>query len=271
MNLSFTKMHGLGNDFIVVSELDGVVVDEEEKPGFARTFCERRLSVGADGVLFLLPSDSCDLRMRIFNPDGIEAENCVNGLRCAGLKYNLISGNTSMCIDTKGGPVRISIHRKGEGKAIAEIEVGGKREYEGKADIKVDGGSYQYHRVDIGNPHAVIFLDEDVSGFPVREIGKSVEEHERFSPGRTNVEFVNIKSKTALKMRVWERGVGETMSCGTGSIAAVIAACEKGKCRRDDWVRVEQPGGDLEIKYGDVLRLKGPAAVSYEGRLSHEK
>ncbi|MBN2331096.1 MAG: diaminopimelate epimerase [Candidatus Aenigmarchaeota archaeon] len=272
MEVDFTKMHGLGNDFIVISELDSAAVDEADKPAFARDFCRRNISVGADGVLFLQPSDGCDLRMRMFNPDGSEAENCVNGLRCVAFKYHLLTGKADMCVETRGGSVDVNIRvepagGKGGGTAIAELEMKGKREFGGKAELELETGNLQYVHVNVGNPHAVIFLDEDVSGFPVPEIGKSVEMHEKFAPARTNAEFINVKGRTALKMRVWERGAGETLSCGTGSVASVIAACELGLCERGEWVRVEQPGGALEIKYGDRLFLRGPAEISFEGRL----
>lgn len=271
MDVDFTKMHGLGNDFIVISELDSTVVVESEKPEFAITFCRRNQSVGADGVLFLQPSDSCDFRMRIYNADGGEAENCVNGLRCVAFKYHSITGEKTMCVESDAGPVDISIEKKGERMAVAEMEIKATRVFKDESELKLKTGTLHYNAVDIGNPHSVIFLDEDVSDFPVHEIGKSIENHETFSPARTNVEFVNVISGTALKMRVWERGVGETMSCGTGSIASVIAACERGLCKKDVWIKVEQPGGVLEVKYGDRLFLRGPVEISYEGKLSFGK
>ncbi len=269
MDVRFSKIHGLGNDFIVVSELDGPVVREEDRAGFARRFCQRRVSVGSDGVLFLQPPSGpgTDFRMRMFNPDGSEAENCVNGLRCAGYEYMRKRGKADMTVETLAGNVRMHVSGEHAGLAMAELEFHGRLESHGKSEIKLRKGSMQCHLVDVGNPHAVIFLEQGIDGYPVRETGHEIEMHPRFSPGRVNVEFVNVKSRKWLRMRVWERGAGETMSCGTGSIAAVVAACEQGMCGKGDWVKVEQPGGTLEIRYGDGLSLKGPAELSFEGTL----
>jgi diaminopimelate epimerase len=270
MAMDFSKLHGLGNDFIVVDELHGISVQENDKPGFAKRFCRRKVSVGADGVLFLQESKNHDFRMRMFNPDGSEAETCVNGLRCAGFKYFKISGKRDMSVETLAGPVKIKVAGKAGETAMVELEVIGKKEWMGESEIKLKNESFQYHFVNVGNPHVVIFLQEKVDGFPVKEIGPEIEEHDRFKPGRTNVEFVNVLDKTRLRMRVCERGAGETMSCGSGSIAAVIAACEAGLCEKKEWISVEQPGGTLEIKYGEAgeaLLLKGPAEISFEGKL----
>ncbi len=267
MDVDFSKTHGLSNDFIVIAELEGVAVPEHEKPGFARRFCQRHVSVGADGVLFLQPSESGDCRMRIFNPDGTEAENCVNGLRCVGYEYYKITGKKAMTVETLAGPVELKVTEKSGNTALVEMDVLGKREWKGTSKIKLKNGSFQCHLVDVGNPHVVIFLAE-IDKFPVKEVGKEIEEHAKFGPARTNVEFVHVHAKTRLRMRVWERGAGETMSCGSGSIATVIAACELGLCDKNEWIKVEQPGGTLEIKYGETLSLLGPAEISFEGKLS---
>lgn len=269
--INFLKMHGLGNDFIVIDERKEIKVPEELKHNFAKKKCNRKFSVGADGVLFLQSSKNHDLKMRIFNSDGGEAENCVNGVRCVAFAFyeiDKLSGIHSFNIDTLAGLVRAKVEMKSENLAEVEIEVLGKREYLGKKSITIDDKEFLYHSVNVGNPHAVIFLEESVDDFPVENIGHKMEYHEQFQPDRKNTEFVNVLGKTHLKMRVHERGVCETMACGSGSIATVIAACESGLTSKDEWITVEQFGGKLEISFGRTLKLRGPAEISFAGTTS---
>ena len=267
--ISFSKIHGLGNDFIVVNELCGEEVPENEKASFAKKHCSRRFSIGADGVLFLQTSEKAGFKMRTFNADGSEAETCVNGLRCAALEKTLMGKRKRLghSIETLQGIANTVVSLNGKHSAEVEIEFLGKARYIEKNSLEIDGREYGYHFVDVGNPHAVVFLEEDVSGFPVEEVGHKFEYSERFVPARTNTEFVNIVSRTRVKMRVHERGACETQACGSGSIAAVIAGAENNLLEKGSWVKVEQPGGVLGVNYGEKLLLKGAAEKVFEGEV----
>ena len=267
MQIDFLKMHGLGNDFIIIDERQDVIVPENKKPKFAEKYCRRRFSIGADGVLFLGRADR-DLNMRIFNADGSEAENCVNGLRCIAFaiyKIDNIDGIGEFNISTKAGPVHATVTTVNPVNAMVEIEVLGKRDYLGSDKILVEDRNFEYHSVNVGNPHVVIFLDEPVDDLDVEKYGHMIEYHEKFKPDRTNTEFVNVEKNHTLKMRVHERGACETQACGSGSLATVIAACEAGYVNKNQWIALKQPGGMLEIFYGDELRLKGQAELSFKG------
>lgn len=271
MQIDFLKMHGLGNDFIIVDERQDTIVPEGEKARFAKKYCERRFSVGADGVLFLERAIDQDADMRIFNSDGSEAENCVNGLRCTAFALYKIAnfdGGKEFDINTKAGPAHATVNTLDSKNVMVEIEVLGKRDYLGNDKIRVEGREFEYHSVNVGNPHAVIFLDEPVDDLEVEKYGHAIEYHKKFQPDRTNTEFVNAKKHGSLMMRVHERGVCETQACGSGSLAVAIAACEAGYVKKNEWVTVKQPGGTLDILYGDELRLKGQAEFSYKGTIS---
>ena len=269
MQIPFSKIHGLGNDFIVISELGGEKVSEKEKPFFAKRICQRKIAVGADGVLFLCrpKANGPDFRMRIFNSDGSEAETCVNGLRCVALEKFLLGGKekSAFRIETVQGIVEAKIAEHKGNKADVELHLLGRREFQGKYYLTIGGKSFEYFKVDVGNPHAVVFLKESVQHFPVEEIGHAFEWHASFKPERTNAEFVNVLSPRRVKMRVHERGACETMACGSGSIAIVLAGIEAGVLEGGKWVAVEQPGGTLEINAGKELFLRGPAQKVFEG------
>lgn len=268
MEVNFSKIHGLGNDFVVVNEIEGQLV--KDKAAFAKKFCNRNLGVGADGVLFLCKGEAADFRMRIFNSDGSEAENCVNGLRCVALQKYLLDGSKrdDYKIETLAGPVNAKILSFENNKAVVEIEFLGKKEFKGKHQIKVDGKEFEYLFVDVGNPHAVIFMEEPVKDFPVEDTGHKIEFHEKFSPSRTNTEFVNIISKQEVNMRVHERGACETMACGSGSIAIVIAGAKEGLLAKEGWIKVNQPGGTIEINFdGENILLKAEAKKVFEGKI----
>ena len=270
MPLEFLKMHGLGNDFIVIDERKETKVRNADKADFARKYCERRFSIGADGVLFLGKSKVVDTKMRIFNSDGSEAETCVNGLRCVALalfKVGNYSGKKNFDIDTPVGLVHAVVEPISPNLANVGIEVLGKRKYLGKDELCAIDRSFEYHSVNVGNPHVVIFLEEPLEDFEVEKYGHAIEYHKKFQHDRTNTEFVNFSSSNKLKMRVHERGACETKACGSGSLAVVIASCEAGYSKKNEWISVEQPGGVLHALYGDELKLKGPAEISFCGRL----
>ena len=270
MQIDFLKMHGLGNDFIIIDERQGILVPEERKANFAEKYCKRKFSIGADGVLFLEKILNHDVNMRIFNPDGSEAENCVNGLRCTAFtlyKIDGCDGVKEFDINTKAGPTHAKVNPLNYESVMVEIEVLGKRDYLGTDKISVEGKDFEFHFVDVGNPHAVIFLDTPVDDFDVEKFGHIIEYHEKFQPDRINTEFVNTTKDNSLIMRVHERGACETQACGSGSLATVIAACEAGYVKKNEWIDVIQPGGKLEIFYGEELRLKGQAEFSFKGTI----
>jgi diaminopimelate epimerase len=272
--LRFWKMHGTGNDYVVIDNRD-----EKLKYGiteFAKGICQRRFSVGADGLLLVYNSDVADVKMRMFNPDGTEAEMCGNGIRCfakfcyeknivkkKGLNVETLAGIKQAQLLTSDGEVKSvevdmgkpSFNRRfipmlGKGTSLKE-------------KLKVAGETYEVTCLSLGNPHCIIFAD-DVEAFQVQKIGPEIESHRLF-PKRTNVEFVQIIRQGELKVRVWERGVGETLACGTGACASAVASCILGKANRR--VTVHLLGGDLEILYVNRVLMKGPAVKVFDGKL----
>lgn len=273
MNIPFTKMHGIGNDFIVVDCRTNPLPDPK---AFAIRYCDRRFGIGADQLLLLYPSSVGDFKMLIFNADGSEVEMCGNGIRCFA-KYiwdRKISDKAVLDVETLAGiirperagdmvkvdmgvpildPVRIPVNLAGAGPVIDHpVEAGGR--------------TFKATFVSMGNPHAVIFVDEDVTKFPVDTYGPAIEHHPLF-PKRINVEFVNRVSDTDLVMRVWERGSGVTLACGTGATATGIAAMVKNLTQKR--VTVHLPGGDLVIEWADNGRayMTGPAEEVFEGTI----
>jgi diaminopimelate epimerase len=271
----FWKMHGLGNDYVVIDNRDEKITDKQA-PALAEKLCERRFSIGADGLLFVCGSTTADVRMRIFNADGSEAEMCGNGVRCFA-KYCYESGivqKTNFKVETLAGikPVWLTI----EGNEVAAVKVDmGSPNWDRQSlpmagegtcinqDLRVDDETYKITCLSMGNPHCVIFV-ENVDEFPVEYIGPMIENHKDF-PKRTNVGFVQVLGKNELKVRVWERGCGETLSCGTGTCAAVTAANRLGKVGNK--VTVHVLGGDLQVEVGKTLFLSGAAEKVFEGRL----
>jgi diaminopimelate epimerase len=277
--MKFWKMHGLGNDYIVIDNGDARINDAEATE-LALKLCRRRFSVGADGVLFASNSTMADVKMRIFNADGSEAEMCGNGIRCfakycyenniarrseltvetlAGIKRTLLTvenGLVQSVMVDMGVPVleRSQIPMVGQGTFINE-------------DLRVNGDTYKATCLSVGNPHCVIFVDA-VDDFPVQRVGAKIEKHPLF-PKRTNAEFAQILSENELKVRVWERGCGETLACGTGACATVLAG--NLLKRLGSKVHVHLLGGDLEVEYAERLFLNGPAEKVFEGTLFKER
>jgi diaminopimelate epimerase len=276
--MRFWKMHGLGNDYVVIDNRDRRISDEAA-PASARRLCQRRFSVGADGLLLVCNSEVADVRMRIFNADGSEAEMCGNGIRCfakycfesdiapkrefnvetlAGIKHvwlTLAGGEVASVRVDMGAPDwnRSSLPTLGEGTCIDE-------------NLQVDDETFRVTCLSMGNPHCVTFVD-DVDAFPVEQVGPKIETHGAF-PKRTNVGFVQILNRGELRVRVWERGCGETLACGTGTCAAVAAANKLGLV--GDEVAVHVLGGDLQVEVGGSLFLSGAAEKVYEGTLFGE-
>ena len=285
--MDFTKMQGAGNDFIIVEAGD----IDQNWPQMALAMCDRHFGIGADGLLLLLPSDKADFRMRIFNPDGSEAEACGNGLRCLA-KYaldNKIANPRAhqILIETAAG-IRMVKIGKAEGK-VTKIQVSmGAPKFSAKdipaaikpikgnsVDIKpildypvtIEGKELLLDFVSMGNPHAVYFGQYPVSNFPLSRLGPRVEQHKIF-PNRVNFEVACIINRQQIEARVWERGAGETLACGTGACAIAVAARLHGYI--DNKVDIKLPGGILNIEWdgtGEVF-LSGPAEVVFTGKWS---
>ncbi len=276
MELRFTKMHGCGNDFILIDDREDRI-GEEKKRQIARFLCQRRFSVGADGVLFLCrpTTSSYDVRMRVFNADGSEAEMSGNGMRCFA-KYVYERGlvrSRRMRVETLGGLIVPEVEVDERGLMVTSIRV-----FMGKPVFdKIDGaffvneeiGEIKLTSVRLGNPHAVVIIDS-FNGLDVGTVGKSIESHPAF-PDRTNVDFVRVEAKkmNVITVRTYERGVGETLSCGTGSTASVLTLNKLGYINPRVPVTVHTKGGDLAVELKEEgAYLVGPAEVVYEGEVS---
>jgi len=274
--MRFTKSQGLGNDYIIIEDL------RQRRSGpalrrLAREMSDRHFGIGADGLIVVLPSKSADFRMRIFNPDGSEAEMCGNGVRIfARYVYDhRLTRRKELAIETLAGIIRPKLSlRAGKVRAItvdmgaprlerAEIPMQGPPGRVIRQPLEVDGETFEVTCVSMGNPHCVIFVD-DVTSFAVERVGPAIENHPAF-PRRTNVEFVQVVSATELRMRVWERGAGETLACGTGASASLVATHLNGLTGRK--VVVHLRGGDLRVSWNadDHVFITGPAKEVFSG------
>jgi len=276
--IKFTKMHGIGNCYIYINGFE----EEVFNPGKMSEFVsDMHFGIGSDGLVLILPSETADFKMRIFNADGSEAEMCGNATRCVG-KYvyeNGMTKNTKISLETNAGIKQLELDVVNHvvqsvtvdmGKAILEpekIPVKAAGETVVDEPIEVDGKEYRFTGVSMGNPHAVVFVD-DVDSLPLDKIGPMFENHEMF-PERVNTEFIQVIDENTLKMRVWERGSGETWACGTGACASVVAAALNGFVKQDREIKVKLRGGSLYITYksdGTVIK-RGPAAFVCEGEV----
>jgi diaminopimelate epimerase len=287
MHLPFVKMHGIGNDFIMVDAFDARDRGYLEAARLnAVKLCDRKFGVGADGVIVVLPAagEDADFRMIMFNPDGTESEMCGNGLRCFA-KYvyereyacaetqriHTGRGILTTQVSVNGGKVQSVQVDMGE-PILARVEI--PVEIPGKpmdpvvdASIEVDGRQFRITCVSMGNPHCVVFMDSNVDAIPLEEIGPKFEHHSAF-PNRINTEFVNVTGRSSFKMRVWERGVGETLGCGTGACAVAVAGALNGRLTRNVTGRLA--GGDLALewtKQGSVL-MTGPATEVFSAKIA---
>ena len=278
--LKFTKMHGIGNDYIYINAFEQKIDDPN---ALALKLSDRHFSIGGDGVILICPSDVADAKMRMFNADGSEGMMCGNGVRCVG-KYvydNLLTDKSrdTITIETLSGIKTLKITAV-DGKAeLLEVDMGKAilkasdipviYENEEKVIAKpliVDSKEHIVTCVSMGNPHCVTFVD-DVDSLELEKIGPSFENHEAF-PQRINTEFVKVIDEKTLQMRVWERGSGETWACGTGACATVVAACENGYCKKGDDITVHLRGGDLIINYTDGrVLMTGPATKVFDGEI----
>ena len=277
MKIQFTKMHGLGNDFILIDcIIQGCGEDFADFGGISKRLCDRRFGIGADQILVLSASDHADFRMTIFNADGGEVEMCGNGVRCLA-KYiwdRGLSDKSILFIETLAGIIKPeksgNMVRVDMGEPILEpdrIPVRLLHPSDGVVayPLFIEDREFKITCVSMGNPHAVIVVD-DAAAFPVAKYGPMIEAHSMF-PKKINVEFIEILSRREIRMRVWERGAGETMACGTGASAVAVAASIKGLTERN--VTVHLPGGDLSIEwaYDNHVYMTGPAVEVFEGTI----
>ncbi len=285
MKLPFTKMHGLGNDFILFDGISHPELTGLDLISLSPMLCNRRFGVGADQILLLSPSNIADFRMRIFNADGSEVEMCGNGIRCLAryIWERGLSDDNILNIETLAGIVRPEkvdgLVRVDMGMPVflpekIPVEIGKelmKEGIDGKTlavidyPLKIEDREFEITCLSMGNPHTVIFVDK-VDDLPVAYYGPIIERHGIF-PKRTNVEFVEVMNPSEIRMRVWERGSGETLACGTGASASVVAAILKGLTERD--VIVHLLGGDLRINWSqdNHVYMTGPAKEVFEGNI----
>jgi len=277
MKINFTKMHGAGNDYIYI---DCFKYSVDDINNLSILLSDRHKAVGGDGIILIKPSEVADAEMAIYNSDGSEAMMCGNGIRCVAryIYDNNIAHKDVVNIDTKSGIKVIEINSENDkfisakvdmGKAILkpkDIPMDDDSETFVNKPINVEGKEYLCTCVSMGNPHCVIIMDEDVDNLEIEKIGPKFENHPIF-PDRVNVEFINIIDKNNIKMRVWERGSGETLACGTGSCAVVVAGVLNNICKYDEPVNIHLKGGTLTDVYkedGTVI-MEGPATKVFEG------
>ncbi|MBQ3971854.1 MAG: diaminopimelate epimerase [Selenomonadaceae bacterium] len=275
--MDFTKWQGCGNDFVLVDCLQEKIRDYA---AFARKVCDRHYGVGADGILVVLPSEKADFCMRIFNTDGSEAEMCGNGIRCFAryLYDNGIAKGTEFTVETGAGIlVPKIVTEDGAAEAVCvdmgkpvlagdEIPVTGFGKGQVVSEpIEVAGKTYAMTCVSMGNPHCVIFV-EDIAACGIEHIGALFESHERF-PRKTNTEFVEVRDRKHMRMRVWERGAAITLACGTGACATLVAAVLNDKA--DKKAEIELDGGKLVIEWADNghIYMTGPAEQVFSGEI----
>ena len=282
MFIDFWKMHGIGNDFILLDDRDRTIETHLAYPELAQRLCHRKFGIGADGIILVRNSDTHDLRFIIINSDGTEPEMCGNGMRCfAKFVYETgILAKEQMQVQTLAGTVIPLIEKDDTGQvACVRVDMGPPklsaeqvpfvcdRDRALEEPIETEQGRVSVTCVSMGNPHAVIFV-EDLSTVDIEGLGPLVETHPRF-PEKTNVEFVEVLSDGELKMRVWERGVGVTLACGTGACAALTAAHLTGRAKRCAVVHLD--GGDLNISWDEDsgrIYKTGPAEKVFESRVT---
>ncbi|MBO5259304.1 MAG: diaminopimelate epimerase [Agathobacter sp.] len=275
--MKFTKMHGCGNDYVYVNLFEEEIKDVA---AFSIKVSDRHFGIGSDGVITIGPSDVADFRMRIYNADGSEAEMCGNGIRCVA-KYvydHKLTDQTEISVESGAGIKYLTLYVENGKVAQVRVDMGEpilqpelipvEAEGEKVVDELIEAAGKQWNMtcVSMGNPHAVVFVD-DVENFELEKYGPAFENHPRF-PKRTNTEFVHVISRTEASMRVWERGSAETWACGTGTCATVMACILNGYT--DNKVLVHLRGGDLTIEYDEKTNhifMTGPATEVFEGEI----
>ncbi len=278
--MNFTKMHGLGNDFIFLDHFSpNSTIDENEYPALAQRLCHRQFGIGGDGLIIVLPSQVADVQMRIINSDGSEPEMCGNGIRCLA-RYVYDHGyvkKNPLKVETLAGVLTIKLELEGDKVEGIQVDMGEpifrpelipvnvSGESVVGATLTVDGAEWTFTAVSMGNPHCIIFVD-DMDALDFEHLGPAIEKHPLF-PRKTNVEFIQVISRDEIRMKVWERGAGPTLACGTGACASAVASVLNDKADRK--VLVHLPGGDLKIEWADDnhVYMTGPAAYVFEGTM----
>ena len=276
--MKFTKMHGCGNDYVYVNGFEEHIPDEK-KSELAVSLSNRNFGIGSDGLIFINPGKTAEFEMEMYNADGSRSEMCGNGIRCVG-KYiydHGLSDKTQISVESAGAVKYLTLY-PGEDKKIKKVRVNmgspilesnlvpviSDNEKVIDEIINVKGNEYRMTCVSMGNPHAVVFM-KDVANLDIEEVGPYFENHDRF-PKRTNTEFVEVLDRDHVFMRVWERGTGETLACGTGCCATCVACILNGLT--NDLIDVKVLGGNIQIEWDrkeNVVYMTGPATVSFEG------
>lgn len=275
--MKFTKMEGLGNDYVYVNCFEEQVENPSE---LAVRVSDRHFGIGSDGLILIRPSEAADFCMDMYNADGSRSEMCGNGIRCVG-KYVYdygLTDQTHITVETLAGIKYLDLHTEdGKVKLVtvnmgapelrpAQIPVVSDKERLVCEPIVVQGKQYEMTCVSMGNPHCVVFV-EDTASFPLEQVGPEFENHEVF-PNRVNAEFIQILDKKSVNMRVWERGTGETLACGTGACASTVACVLNGLTENE--ITLHLLGGDLQVKYdqeANLVYMTGPARVVFDGEL----
>lgn len=278
--MRFTKMQGCGNDYIYVNCFEESVSSPWQ---LAEKISDRHFGIGSDGLVLIMPSQTADCRMRMFNSDGTESEMCGNAIRCVAkyvydrdiihkrqLSVETLAGIKYIAIDTDDNDIArtMTVDMGAPITEVAQVPVTAKSSPVTDLMLSAFGREFIFTCVSMGNPHAVTFISEDISRFEVERYGKVFEVDEHF-PHRSNIEFAEVLSPTHLKMRVWERGAGETLACGTGTCATVAAACLNGICPREP-VTVDLLGGKLTIEWSAEdghIYMTGPAEFVFDGEI----
>ncbi len=276
--MKFTKMQGCGNDYVYVDCTREALPNPEQASIFVS---DRHFGIGSDGLILINPSKVADFEMAMYNADGSRSEMCGNGIRCVG-KYvydHGLTDKTTVTIETLAGIKTLELHVENGKVASVRVNMGRPELHAAKVPVtfpeesmidepmEIDGTIYQVTCVSMGNPHCVIFMDEDVRQLDLEELGPKFENHVIF-PKRTNTEFCNLIDKQHIRMRVWERGSGETLACGTGACATAVAAVLNGYT--DNKVELQLRGGNLLIEYdrdAEEVYMTGPATTVFEGEI----
>ncbi len=277
MKLSFTKMHGCGNDYIYFNCFQQTITNPE---ALSIRLSDHHFGIGGDGIILICPSETADAKMRMFNADGSEGKMCGNGIRCVG-KYlydnHMVESRTQITIETLSGLKTLQLFPENGKVKTVQVDMGEAVLTPAKIPVYLDGDRvvdaplvidervYHITCVSMGNPHCVVFLKEDVDSLDLERLGPKFE-HNALFPERVNTEFVNMLPDGSLKMRVWERGSGETWACGTGACAVGVTAVLSGLSQRGEDVLIHLRGGDLTIRYTEQgVLMTGPAETVFEG------
>ena len=283
MKVKFFKMHGLGNDFIMINDIDEKI---ENYSNLAKKLCDRHFGIGADGIILIQPSqnEKADFKMRIFNPDGSEAEMCGNGIRCYAhyLHINNLTDKNALTIETLAGLIKPEIIEYGPYESTVRVNMG-KPDYslerlhinqkiiDANIDklfsypLKIEDKEYIINGVSTGNPHVVIYVN-NLDKINVKQLGPKIEEHPLFKKG-TNVEFTEIIDKDEINVKVWERGAGATLACGTGACATAAVSIAQNRVEKN--VQINLPGGPLQISQNekDEMMMTGPSTFVFKGEI----